>query len=321
MAIVYRYTDINDEKIKYVGIVWSGNRTLKQRDEEHRANDEWCKCGKWRVEYLKKEVNNRTDAEALESHYISKFGTDQFFNTRKAGWGTSEIINDSDDEWALYRTDEEQVTERFGYSDIDETIRTYNSGNGLAEYVGIFFEKFKAFLPIETVKIGHSLGVVGLNNVLGDVHWAIHISAIKEYLAKIWFTNSSEGRSWTAEDKFDIKSVYEWISMNCKVLYEISEVNGELEWITLTDFSMPFNLSFHCYRGKDNCYFADKVKITINSSPVDEETMEFMDEFITPEETNIKKLTEWLTEHCIDKAENDTQETINNNSTTTQTEK
>ena len=36
MAIVYRYTDLADNTIKYVGIVWSGNRTLKQRDEEHR---------------------------------------------------------------------------------------------------------------------------------------------------------------------------------------------------------------------------------------------------------------------------------------------
>ena len=35
MGVVYRYIDLNDNQIKYVGIVWSGNRTLKQRVEEH----------------------------------------------------------------------------------------------------------------------------------------------------------------------------------------------------------------------------------------------------------------------------------------------
>lgn len=35
MACIYRYTDLTDNIIKYVGIVWSGNRTLKQRLYEH----------------------------------------------------------------------------------------------------------------------------------------------------------------------------------------------------------------------------------------------------------------------------------------------
>ena len=72
MGVVYRYIDLNDDKIKYVGIVWSGNRTLKQRVEEHFNNDSWCDKGHWRIEYVLREVNTRTDAEYLEAHYTNK---------------------------------------------------------------------------------------------------------------------------------------------------------------------------------------------------------------------------------------------------------
>lgn len=36
MAWVYRYTDLSDNIIKYIGIVWGKNRTLKQRLIEHK---------------------------------------------------------------------------------------------------------------------------------------------------------------------------------------------------------------------------------------------------------------------------------------------
>ena len=111
MGIVYRYTDLSDETIKYIGIVWSGNRTLKQRVAEHARDDEWCKQGAWRIEYLKRDIASRTDAEMLEAHYIAKYGTDEHFNTRKKGWGTSDILDDKEDKWELFSTDEEQVSD------------------------------------------------------------------------------------------------------------------------------------------------------------------------------------------------------------------
>ena len=40
MAYVYRYTDLADNIIKYVGIVYGENRTLKQRIYEHFRDDE-----------------------------------------------------------------------------------------------------------------------------------------------------------------------------------------------------------------------------------------------------------------------------------------
>jgi len=108
MAVVYRYTDLSDNIIKYVGIVWSGNRTLKQRVKEHRERDEWCKNGKWKIEYLSTDVQSRTDAELLEAHYISKFATYDWYNINKKDWGESTLLdNHEEEEWILYSSDEE----------------------------------------------------------------------------------------------------------------------------------------------------------------------------------------------------------------------
>lgn len=97
MGYVYRYTDLADNTIKYVGIVWSDNRTLEQRINEHDANDEWCKTRKWKIEYIKENINTRTDAEYFESHYISLYGTDKYFNTKKTGWGISTFLPERSD--------------------------------------------------------------------------------------------------------------------------------------------------------------------------------------------------------------------------------
>ena len=55
MAYVYRYTDLSDGIVKYVGVVWSENRTLSQRIREH-FNDKWCKGKKWKIEFIKLET-------------------------------------------------------------------------------------------------------------------------------------------------------------------------------------------------------------------------------------------------------------------------
>ena len=103
MAIIYRYVDLYDSQVKYVGIVYAENRSLEKRVNEHQVNDEWCKKGCWKVEYLNKKIENRTDAEFLESHYISKFGADKYYNKRKCGWGESKLIKDVDDKWSTYK--------------------------------------------------------------------------------------------------------------------------------------------------------------------------------------------------------------------------
>ena len=102
LAYVYRYIDNSDGVIKYVGIVWSENRTLTQRIYEHQRNDEWCKNGSFTIEYIEENINTRTDAEYFESHYISLYGTDKYFNEKKSGWGVSSFLPDRENDWKKY---------------------------------------------------------------------------------------------------------------------------------------------------------------------------------------------------------------------------
>ena len=101
MAYVYRYTDLKDNKIKYVGIVWSKNRTLAQRLNEHLKLDDWCH-NNYKVEYL--EVANRTEAESLESHFIALYKTYKFYNNAKADWGINSFIPNMEDDWKEFNT-------------------------------------------------------------------------------------------------------------------------------------------------------------------------------------------------------------------------
>lgn len=103
MGYIYRYIDLEDNIIKYVGIIWSENRTLKQRIKEHDLNDSWCSDKKWKIEYLTENINTRTDAEYLESHYISLYETDKYYNIKKKGWGISSFIPDKETEWKEYK--------------------------------------------------------------------------------------------------------------------------------------------------------------------------------------------------------------------------
>lgn len=107
MGYVYRYTDLEDNIIKYVGIVWS-NRPLLQRIKEHQYNDSWCINKKWKIEYIKEDINTRTDAEYFEAHYISLYQTDKYFNTSKAGWGVSSFLPNREDDWVIYKEESRQ---------------------------------------------------------------------------------------------------------------------------------------------------------------------------------------------------------------------
>lgn len=99
LAYVYRYTDLKDNIIKYVGIVWSDNRSLVERLIEHEKNDEWCKNGSYKIEYITENIITRTDAEYFESHFVSLYGTDNYYNKSKAGWGVSSFLPDRENDW------------------------------------------------------------------------------------------------------------------------------------------------------------------------------------------------------------------------------
>ncbi|MDT4370609.1 hypothetical protein RO865_17705 [Blautia faecis] len=126
MGCIYRYTDLSDDVIKYVGIIWSENRSLKQRIEEHYRQDEWCKNKEWKIEYIEENIKTRTDAEYLESHYIALFHTDNWYNKNKAGWGISNLLPDRD-RWILY--DEEK------YKLIIENKKLKEENKALKKYI------------------------------------------------------------------------------------------------------------------------------------------------------------------------------------------
>jgi len=91
MPYVYYYKDTNDDTVKYVGLI-KEDHNFPLRFAQHK-NDSWYAEGNWSIWYL--PVETRTDAEALEAHYIALFGTWKYYNKRKADWGECSFAPDS----------------------------------------------------------------------------------------------------------------------------------------------------------------------------------------------------------------------------------
>ena len=91
MPYVYYYKDKNDETVKYVGLIRE-DTNFPLRFAQHKK-DSWYMEGSWSIWYL--PVETRTDAEALEAHYISYFGTWKYYNNQKSGWGECTFAPDS----------------------------------------------------------------------------------------------------------------------------------------------------------------------------------------------------------------------------------
>lgn len=124
MGYVYRYIDPEDNIIKYVGIVYGETRTLQQRINEHKKYDNWCKNKKWIIEYIESDISTRTDAEYFESHYISLYRTDKWFNSSKSGWGISNFLPDKSDEWLIYDKNNNLKHKKSFYKDTDFIVST-----------------------------------------------------------------------------------------------------------------------------------------------------------------------------------------------------
>lgn len=92
---VYRYTDIEDGIIKYVGIVRSGK--LCDRLQAHEREEEWCKNKPWYIEFF--ECENQSEVEAFEAHLIALYGTYKYHNTQKATWGLNKYLPDVESWW------------------------------------------------------------------------------------------------------------------------------------------------------------------------------------------------------------------------------
>lgn len=90
------------------GTVYNNNRTLEQRIKEH-AKDKWYIGKDWMIEYVK--LATRSEAEAFESHYISKYGTDKYYNKAKANWGINGFLAEDMIVWERYvKQEDNQIT-------------------------------------------------------------------------------------------------------------------------------------------------------------------------------------------------------------------
>lgn len=92
MAIVYRYIDLIDYIIKYIGISQDYNG-FKGRVRDHYGQW-WGKLSTYRIEYT--EVATINDANCLEGHLIAYYETYKYFNKSKKKWGKCSWISDED---------------------------------------------------------------------------------------------------------------------------------------------------------------------------------------------------------------------------------
>jgi len=92
---VYRYIDTDDRIVKYIGIVYKED--LDRRLNAHLCCDDWCKSGNWDIEYF--ECQNRSEAEAFESHLIAVYETWKYYNKAKANWGVNRFLPNVENWW------------------------------------------------------------------------------------------------------------------------------------------------------------------------------------------------------------------------------
>lgn len=101
MKCIYKYTDLKDNIVKYVGIVYAINSDIHKRVRSHR-NDHWYKGKKWKIEYICLDGYSRTDIEFLESHFIALYSSHKFYNRAKYGWGISRFVPSMENMWEIY---------------------------------------------------------------------------------------------------------------------------------------------------------------------------------------------------------------------------
>lgn len=129
MICVYRYIDLNDNIIKYVGVVTGDKVNLASRIKGHKS-DNWVYGTKWRVEYIEEDINTRTDAEMFESHFISLFGTNKWFNKSKANWGVSSFVPKIG-EWSVYKEEIDYDSKREYIDILEKRIKDLKDQNNI----------------------------------------------------------------------------------------------------------------------------------------------------------------------------------------------
>ena len=125
MFYVYKYKDLDDGVVKYIGITDNLDRRISQHKKEggflgHR----------WDICYL--QVPTKSDAESLEAHFIAVYNTHLFLNKAKAQWGQLSFYNDQTYEWKPYST---KVLQKSKEEIIDEMWSKYEKHADAIEIV------------------------------------------------------------------------------------------------------------------------------------------------------------------------------------------
>ena len=105
MSIVYRYINKETKQIEYIGIVYSDKKILLDRMVEH-SKEEKFQDKEWKIQYF--ECENRSVAEAWESHLIEKYETYKYLNVCKKGWGLNPYIPNDEDLWQDFTEEAER---------------------------------------------------------------------------------------------------------------------------------------------------------------------------------------------------------------------
>ena len=95
---VYRYTDLSDGIVKYIGVV--KKEPLEKRIMQHSYADEWCKGKRWKIEYF--ECETQSEVEAFEAHLIELHETWKYYNKVKAHWGINRFLPDVEKWWKVF---------------------------------------------------------------------------------------------------------------------------------------------------------------------------------------------------------------------------
>ena len=121
MPYVYRYIDLNDGVVKYIGII-KADTNFPTRFKSH-FSDEWHKTSYWKIEYI--TVETIADAEILEGHFIWFYKTGKYYNKAKTAWGRCSFVPDPDKfVWLIYTIEPKTVMENRHRKSIKKFYKT-----------------------------------------------------------------------------------------------------------------------------------------------------------------------------------------------------
>lgn len=162
MSIVYKYTNKQTKQIEYIGIVYSDKKTLGERVVEH-SKEEKFQDKNWKIQYF--ECENRSVAEAWESHLIEKYETYKYLNICKKGWGLNPYIPDDENLWQDYTEEAEKIIKK-SINDIFKEQYGISIDNIFNFTDGRFIRIFKKQGFNNSDKIGLSIFMDGLTQYL-----------------------------------------------------------------------------------------------------------------------------------------------------------